>query len=48
MTYRYYSADRVRDKMPQFKGTDEELQSQLDKLDLMTLERNIHICLFTM
>ena len=35
MTYRYYSADRVRDKMPQFKGTDEELQSQLDKLDLL-------------
>ena len=35
MVYKYYSADRVREKMPRYKGTDEELQMQLDKIDLL-------------
>lgn len=35
MGYKYYSADRVREKMPRYKGTDEELQMQLDKIDLL-------------
>lgn len=35
MVYKYYSADRVREKMPKYKGTDEELQMQLDKIDLL-------------
>lgn len=35
MVYKYYSADRVREKMPRYKGTNEELQMQLDKIDLL-------------
>lgn len=35
MAYKYYSADRVRDKRPEYRGTDEELQIQLDKIDLL-------------
>ena len=35
MVYKYYSADRVREKMPRYKDTDEELQMQLDKIDLL-------------
>lgn len=35
MVYKYYSADRVREKMPRYKGTDEELQIQLNKIDLL-------------
>ena len=35
MGYKYYSVDRVREKMPRYKGTDEELQMQLDKIDLL-------------
>ena len=26
MSFRYYYADRVREKMPEYKGTDEELE----------------------
>lgn len=35
MAYKYYTADRVRDKRPEYRGTDEELQAQLDKIDLL-------------
>ncbi len=34
MAFRYYSADRIREKMPGFKGTDEELQSAIDDISL--------------
>ncbi|MBO5513041.1 MAG: GTP pyrophosphokinase family protein [Mogibacterium sp.] len=35
MAFRYYYADRIREKMPQFKGTDEELQSAIDEISLL-------------
>ena len=35
MAFRYYYADRVRDKFPGFKGTDEELQDAIDSMSLM-------------
>ena len=34
MAFRYYSAERVREKMPQFRGTDEELQEMIDNISL--------------
>ena len=34
MGFRYYNADRIREKMPEFKGTDEELQSAIDDISL--------------
>ena len=35
MSFRYYYADRIREKMPEFKGTDEELQSAIDDISLL-------------
>lgn len=35
MGFRYYYADRIREKMPGFKGTDEELQSAIDDISLL-------------
>lgn len=35
MSYRYYSTGGARDNMPHFRGTDEELQTYLDKIDLL-------------
>lgn len=35
MAFRYYYADRIREKMPQFKGTDEELQLAIDEISLL-------------
>lgn len=35
MAFRYYSAERIREKMPEFKGTDEELQSAIDNISLL-------------
>ena len=35
MAFRYYYADRIREKMPQFKGTDEELQAAIDEISLL-------------
>ena len=35
MAFRYYYADRIREKMPQFKGTDEELQAAIDDISLL-------------
>jgi putative GTP pyrophosphokinase len=35
MSFRYYYADRIREKMPEFKGTDEELQSAIDEISLV-------------
>lgn len=34
MSFRYYYADRVREKMPEYRGTDEELQDAIDDLSL--------------
>lgn len=35
MAFRYYNAERVREKMPEFRGTDEELQSRIDDISLL-------------
>ena len=35
MSFRYYFADRIREKRPEFKGTDEELQEAIDDLGLL-------------
>ena len=35
MAFRYYYADRIREKLPQFKGTDEELQAAIDEISLL-------------
>ena len=35
MGFRYYYADRIREKMPGFRGTDEELQSAIDDISLL-------------
>lgn len=35
MAFRYYNAERVRERMPQFRGTDEELQSAIDDISLI-------------
>ena len=35
MSFRYYYADRIREKMPEFRGTDEELQSAIDEVSLV-------------
>ena len=35
MGFRYYYADRIREKMPGFKGTDEELQAAIDDISLL-------------
>ena len=34
MSFRYYNADRIRERMPEFKGTDEELQKAIDDISL--------------
>jgi putative GTP pyrophosphokinase len=34
MSFRYYYADRIRERMPEFKGTDEELQRAIDDISL--------------
>jgi len=33
--FRYYYADKVREKMPDFRGTDEEIQSAIDDINLL-------------
>ena len=35
MSFRYYNADKIRDRMPQYKGTDEELQDAIDNISLL-------------
>ena len=35
MSFRYYNADRVREKMPDYRGTDEELQDVIDDVSLL-------------
>lgn len=35
MSFRYYNAERIREKMPEYKGTDEELQSAFDDISLI-------------
>ena len=35
MSFRYYYADRIRDKRPEYRGTDEELQDAIDDLSLL-------------
>jgi putative GTP pyrophosphokinase len=35
MAFRYYYADRVREMMPEYKGTDEELQRTIDDISLL-------------
>lgn len=35
MSFRYYNAERIREKMPEYKGTDEELQSAFDDISLL-------------
>ena len=34
MSFRYYYADRIREQLPGFKGTDEELQDIIDNISL--------------
>lgn len=35
MSFRYYHADRIRERAPQYKGTDEELQEAIDDISLL-------------
>ncbi len=35
MAFRYYIAERVREVMPEYKGTDEELQEAIDDISLL-------------
>ena len=35
MSFRYYHADRIRERMPEYKGTDEELQRAIDEVSLV-------------
>ena len=35
MSFRYYYADRIRERMPRYKGTDEELQEAIDNISLL-------------
>ena len=35
MPFRYYHADRIREKMPEYRGTDEELQETIDDISLL-------------
>lgn len=35
MSFRYYYADRIRERVPGFRGTDEELQSAIDDISLL-------------
>lgn len=35
MAFRYYNAERIRERMPEFKGTDEELQDSIDSISLL-------------
>lgn len=35
MPFRYYRADRIREKMPSYKGTDEELQEAINDISLL-------------
>lgn len=37
MSYKYFHADRLRERVPQFRGTDEELQEAIDDLNLLYL-----------
>ncbi len=34
MAFRYYNAERVRERMPEYRGTDEELQAAIDDISL--------------
>ena len=34
MAFRYYNAERVRERMPEYRGTDEELQSAIDDISV--------------
>ena len=35
MAFRYYYADKIREQMPEYKGTDEELQDRIDDVGLL-------------
>ena len=35
MAFRYYNADRIREKLPGFRGTDEDLQKEIDDISLL-------------
>ena len=35
MAFRYYNAERIRERVPEFKGTDEELQDSIDNISLL-------------
>ncbi|MBQ3291466.1 MAG: GTP pyrophosphokinase family protein [Mogibacterium sp.] len=35
MSFRYYYADKIREKVPHYKGTDEELQDAIDDVSLL-------------
>ncbi|MCF0140581.1 MAG: GTP pyrophosphokinase family protein [Mogibacterium sp.] len=35
MAFRYYDAEGIKNKMPEFKGTDEELQEKIDEISLL-------------
>ena len=35
MSFRYYYADKIRERMPDYKGTDEELQEAIDDVSLL-------------
>lgn len=35
MAFRYYNAERIRERMPEYKGTDEELQDSIDNISLL-------------
>ena len=35
MAFRYYYADKIREQMPEYKGTDEELQDTIDDVGLL-------------
>lgn len=49
MAFRYYFADRIREKRPEYKGTDEELQRAIDEISLryhsaiIEVETKLHI-----
>ncbi|MBQ6389131.1 MAG: GTP pyrophosphokinase family protein [Mogibacterium sp.] len=35
MSFRYYYADQIRQKRPEYKGTDEQLQSTIDDISIL-------------
>lgn len=35
MAFRYYNAERIRERMPEYNGTDEELQDSIDNISLL-------------